>query len=120
MVAYTGCMLDTWQDGEIRDVHQDMMRLTSQIVVKTLFGVDVTNGLEEVGAAFETTLEEVSKRFRRPFPIPDSLPTPGNLRYRKAVRRLDQLIYSIIQQRRTRNLDGGDLLSMLLHAQEDA
>ncbi|MCI0530261.1 MAG: cytochrome P450, partial [Nitrospira sp.] len=119
MVACTERLLSTWQDGEIRDIHQDMMRLTSQIVVKTLFGVDVIGGLEEVEAAFETTLEEVSIRFRRPFRIPDSIPTPGNLRYRRAVRRLDELIYAIIQQRRANKPDSGDLLSMLLHTQDE-
>src|SRR5919199_5290694 len=37
MVAYTQQMLAAWQDGEVRDVHQEMMSLTLQIVAKTLF-----------------------------------------------------------------------------------
>jgi len=39
MVAYTNRLLDRWQDGFIRD--QDMMSLTSEIVSKALFDVDI-------------------------------------------------------------------------------
>src|SRR6202521_626751 len=40
MTDYTGQMLATWQDGETRDIHPEMMRLTLRIVVRTLFNVE--------------------------------------------------------------------------------
>lgn len=46
--------------------------------------------------------------------LPDWLPTPNNLHFRRAVRRLDDIIYRIIRQRRVSGEDRGDLLSMLL------
>ena len=52
-----------------------------------------------------------------PFPIPSWLPLPSNLRYRRAVRQLDTLVYDLI--RRPRREDAGDLLSMLLHARDE-
>lgn len=119
MVAYTERMLDTWQDGETHDVHQDMMRLTSQIAAKTFFGADVASEVEEVSAALGVATEEISVRVRRPFRIPDSIPTPGNLRYRRAVQSLDALVYTIIRLRRASTQDSGDLLSMLLRAQDE-
>jgi cytochrome P450 len=51
--------------------------------------------------------------------LPESVPTPANLRYRRAVRRLDGIIYSIIEERRLSGADTGDLLSMLLHAEDE-
>ncbi|NEQ54876.1 MAG: hypothetical protein F6K11_32930 [Leptolyngbya sp. SIO3F4] len=36
MVDYTQRMLETWQDGAVRDVSADMMRLVLDIVMKTL------------------------------------------------------------------------------------
>lgn len=48
------------------------------------------------------------------FSIPERIPTPGNLRFRRAIRYLDALIYNIIQRRRANGEDTGDLLSMLL------
>ncbi len=57
-------------------------------------------------------------RFQGLVPIPLWLPTPGNLRLRGAVRRLDAIIYGFIRQRRQNPTDHGDLLSLLLQAQD--
>ena len=119
MVDYTKKMLDTWQDQEVRDVHQDMMHLTSKIVAMTLFGAQVERDVEAMTAAFEVITEEFAVRFRRLVRIPDWVPTPNNLRYRKAVSRLDEVIYGIIRQRRVTGRDSWDLLSILLHAQDE-
>ncbi|MBV8488813.1 MAG: cytochrome P450 [Planctomycetaceae bacterium] len=47
------------------------------------------------------------------------MPIPSNLRYEQAARRLDRIILSIIARRRQSGEDRGDLLSMLLHAQDE-
>jgi cytochrome P450 len=47
MVAFTGRMLEGWRDGEVRDVHKEMMRLTLEIVVERA-SADVENGVVEV------------------------------------------------------------------------
>src|SRR2546425_9377191 len=44
--------------------------------------------------SLEVIIKEIAVRFRRPFPIPDSVPTPRNLRYRAAIHRLNDLIRS--------------------------
>jgi cytochrome P450 len=41
MVEYAERMVKTWQSGEKRNAHDDMMRLTREIVAKTLFDADV-------------------------------------------------------------------------------
>jgi len=46
------------------------------------------------------------------------VPTPANLRSAQAIRRLDQVIYAMIAARRSSGEDRGDLLSILLHAQD--
>ena len=48
MVEYTKRMLHGWRGGEERDAHQEMMRLTLQIVGKTLFDADVERDAQEV------------------------------------------------------------------------
>ena len=65
-------------------------------------------------------LAEISVRLRRPFRIPDGIPTPGNVRYRRALRRIDGLVARIITERRRSGEDRGDLLSMLLLARYEA
>ena len=113
-------MLERWREGEVRDIHQEMMHLTMEIVTKTLFDIELAGeAADEVGAAFDMANAEIASRFRRPFKIPDSIPLPSNLRYRRAVRRLDELVYGIIKERRSDQSDRGDLLSMLMAARDE-
>ena len=51
--------------------------------------------------------------------MPHWVPTPTNLRVERAARRLDRIILEIIAKRRASGEDRGDLLSMLLHAQDE-
>ena len=50
--------------------------------------------------------------------IPEGVPTPGNLRFRRA-ERLDTFIRHIVKQRRASGKDSGDLLSMFLNAHDE-
>ena len=119
MVSYTDRLVDGWRDGETRNVHEDMMRVTMEIVSKTLFDADVESDVEELGRSFEIVLREIAVRFRRPFKIPDSIPTPGNLRYRRGIRRLERLVFRILAERRADPHDRGDLLSILMSARDE-
>ena len=121
MVSFTGRLLEDWQDGEVRDVHAEMMRLTLEIVAKTLLDADIAGEAEGVGEALGKIMDYFSDQGSGSFlrMLPDSVPTPANLRYRRAVRQLDGIIYSIIAERRRSGADTGDLLSMLLHAEDE-
>lgn len=100
------------------DLHDAMMRLTLQVVGKTLFGADVERDAPQVGETLEVLLEFTSD-FRRLVMTPKWLPTRLNRQANRAVRQLTQIIDRIIQQRRESKEDTGDLLSMLLHAQDE-
>src|SRR6202795_2065851 len=84
MVEYTERLLHEWQDGEERDIHKEMMRLTLQIVGKTLFDADVEGDAHEIGKSLEELLE-IGANFRRTIFVPQWLPTPTNLRLEKAI-----------------------------------
>jgi cytochrome P450 len=118
MVEYTERLLHDWQDGEERDIHKEMMRLTLQIVGKTLFDADVERDAQEVGKSLELLLE-LGANFRRKIFIPHWLPTPTNLRQERAIRQIEKVLYRIIAEKRASGRDSGDLLSMLLAAQDD-
>lgn len=119
MVEHTQRMLESWQDGQTRDVHQDMMNLTLQIVAKTLFHADVAKEASDVGKAMEEIMAVFVERFRTPIFISQKIPTPSNRRFTRAVRRLDDIIYGIIGRRRSGGQNPADLLGMLLHAQDE-
>ncbi|MBI1880572.1 MAG: cytochrome P450, partial [Chloroflexi bacterium] len=119
MAAYTQAMLDTWQPEEVRDVHHELMQLTMAIVAKTLFDAETgTSEAGQIGATIDTLLMLFESRLNSLLFLPDSFPTPTNLRLRFATRRLDRIIYRFIRQHRATGQDQGDLMSLLLQAQD--
>jgi len=75
MVEYTERLLHEWKSGEERDAHQEMTRLTLQIVSKTLFDADVGHDAQEVGKSLELLLE-IGANFRRTIFVPTGCPRP--------------------------------------------
>jgi len=118
MVEYSERLLEGWRDGEDRDAHQEMMRLTLQIVGKTLFDADVARDAQEVGKSLELLLE-IGANFRRAIFVPHWLPTAANFRMKREIAQIEKILYRIIAERRRSGRDVGDLLSMLLTAQDE-
>lgn len=128
MVGYAERMLAGWQDGERRDIDREMSRLTMQVVAKTLFDADAVtaeeNTAEMIGKAV-ADLQDVSNRdYRRGMTLPEWLPTADNRKRRRAATVFNQYMEKIIAARRAGARDGkiadnGDLLSMLMLAQDD-
>src|SRR4030095_9562026 len=118
MTAFTERHVAGWKDRDIIEVHAEMMALTQAIVGKTLFDADVSGDAHEAGQAARVLAEDFGARLSSFRLIPYWLPTPRNLRARRAIRRLDQIIHRMIAERRASAEDRGDLLSMILHAQD--
>ena len=53
------------------------------------------------------------------FRIREQLPLPSTRRYRRAIGRIDEIIYRLIRERRASGHDPGDLLSRLLAARDE-
>jgi cytochrome P450 len=119
MAAFAERSLEGWRDGEMIDVHEEMMRLTLEIVAKCLFDADVGAEAKDVGRAMKVALEDFSSQ-RRLIRIPKSIPTPHNVRFEIAARRLDSIVRTIIEERRKSEEDRGDLLSMLMLAKDES
>jgi cytochrome P450 len=118
MVAYTQRLLEEWRPGQTRDVHAELMRLTLEIVAQTLFSASVSGQAGEVGRAMDT----VMRYWAGPaavFSWWQRLPTPGTFRFRRAMKRLNEILVGAIAQRRTGNSGPEDLLSRLLHARDE-
>lgn len=119
MAEYGAMTRDRWQDGETLDIAQEMMRVTLAIVGKTLFDADVESEAAEIRTAL-TDIMQLFNRITSPFPnLLMKLPLPSNFRFLKASKRLDATIYRIINEHRATGADRGDLLSMLLMAQDE-
>ncbi len=119
MTDYAARARDRWRDGERLDMAREMMRLTLAIVGKTLFDADVESDAREVGKAMSVVMD-LFNMLTIPFiEIIEKLPLPQIKRFDKARARLDRIIYRLIEERRASGKDRGDLLSMLLLAQDE-
>ena len=119
MVAFADRVQSGWRDGDTLDVASEMSRLTLLIVGKTLLDADVdaqtreiSEAMSQLMASFWTLMLPFGETLER-------LPIPYLRRGRRARERLDQIIYGIIRERRASGGDRGDLLSMLLLAQDE-
>ncbi|MGI6185714.1 MAG: cytochrome P450 [Brevibacillus sp.] len=120
MVRQGLAMMDRWKDGDIRDVHQDMMKVTLAIITETMFGKGLTEGVEKIGRAIEIGLQYVSNKASAIIDIPLGVPTPQNQKFQEAAKTLDKTIYEIIEERRRNGGEGrNDLLAMLLAARDE-
>jgi cytochrome P450 len=119
MVEYADRARQAWHDGATLDIAQEMSRLTLSIVGKTLFDADVQSQAAEVGVALTGVLETFWMTMLPFADLLDYLPVPKLRRARAARARLDGIIYGMIAERRRSSRDHGDLLSMLLSAQDD-
>jgi len=119
MVDRAAILRDQWPAGQPFDALQEMMRLTLAIVAKTLFSTDVDSEADEIGSAL-TQVFDLFEVILMPFSeILEKLPLPAVRRFKRARKRLDETIYRLIAERRACGGDAGDLLSMLLLAQDE-
>ena len=101
------------------DISTEMMELTLNIVAGAMFTTHVEGAIEVVSREIERTSEMATARFNNPFRLPVKYPTPTNLRERKAVKNLDDVLNPIIRERRKSTEQHHDLLAMLMEAKDE-
>jgi cytochrome P450 len=114
MVEKTLAAAARLEDGREIDLADEMMRLTLEIVGKALFDAELAGDASAVGEALTFSMRQMMDGMVRLVPTPPVVPTPGNLRLRHAVKRLDEIVYGMIRERRASGVDHGDMLGMLL------
>jgi len=120
MVQLTQEELATWQPYQEINIAQAMQRLTLRIILKALFNLDSPSEAIKLGDVFTTLISSPTRlptgvlgRFQTKLPF--SLYSKGLA----AKQALDNFVYNLIAQRRAEGQDVGDVLSMLLQAQDE-
>jgi cytochrome P450 len=119
MVDFTSRMISSWQPGETRDIHRDMMRLTLEIVARTLFNADVSGDAERVGQVLSEIVKPFASQATLKWILDNRLPTPAHFRFHRLARQIDEIVFRFIADRRASGRDEGDLLSTLLQSQDE-
>src|SRR5271168_1259297 len=124
MVDRAAVMREEWQPGREIDIAAEMMRLTLQVVARTLFNTDVTRDVQAINDEVNVIMDLYN--FLVALPRAEAmlhLPIPGLMRFRKARKRLDAVVHRMIEQHRQDSVgqgkDGGDLLSMLITSRDE-
>ncbi len=123
MVAETARTLSrwsgsSWRRGEPFDVVQEMTDLTLRIVFKSLFGPAADRHSERISDAQSVIDQHFDRMMATFFSLPHWVPTPANLRYRRALANLHGVIGGAIDERERGGQREDDLLSMLLEARD--
>lgn len=124
ILSATDAMLDRWQsqhnqhNKKALDISSELMALTLRVVTSTLFGADSDPPVEQVAAALETTLRILNKRTQSVF-LPENVPTPQNIKFRNALRVIDDIVNNYIRARRANASERDDLLSLLIQARDE-
>jgi cytochrome P450 len=109
---------DAQKAGEEIDLAVEMNHLTLAVVAATLFGSEVDAEAGDIAESLTVIIENFNRMLLPFWKYMRLLPTAKNRRLLEAHRRLDATIYRLISQRRAEGRDHGDLLSMLLAAED--
>jgi len=121
MIESTQRHIHDWRDGEQRDIAREMMALTLDVAVRTLFGTTLPAEAQQVGHSMTFLMRYQLGRQRSPLRIPETWPTPRNKRAHRERNYLDSLVYRIIDERRSQGDANhrSDLLSLLMGAMDE-
>jgi cytochrome P450 len=116
MYEETQRMLDDWEEGGTIDIPQAMMGLTMATATQSIFGENIGN--REAGDAIVRFIELFNDRSTTLFPLPVWLPTAKNRDIKHCLKVVKRQLQPMIDERRHSTLQGNDVLSILLRAQE--
>jgi cytochrome P450 len=107
-------MVSRWSDGDIICMNSEMMKLTLSIITRTMFGEEISEERkQEVADAVNETITRSSKLLYSPLQIPMSIPSPGNLRHKRALRTLDELVDEVLHSSQHHDTDDGTMVGLL-------
>ncbi|MGB7602014.1 MAG: cytochrome P450 [Candidatus Sulfotelmatobacter sp.] len=117
IVEESAQLRDSWNAGKRRDIAIDMMHLTLNIVARTLFATDLREEVYELAAAINRIMGLYN--FLVMLPAAEwlvHLRPPGLAAFVRARKRIDAVVYRMIDAHGRSGHDGGSLLDLLLAA----
>lgn len=120
MVSETQSIINNAPIGKALNISEAMGKLTIAIVGKAMFGTDAEGKIDIIRTEMDAYQKIGNILLRIPFQLPENTPDfPLLIRMKKSIRRLDQIVMEIIEKRRNGNERFGDLLDLLMDAQDE-
>ncbi len=117
IIHHTDRLLESWGHGGTREIMFEMMRTTMGIIADILFSLrDMQAEAKDLNWALTTVFEQLTLETAAVFSTPNWIPTPRNLREKRATGIIRDFIMAQIKQHRAAETDQGDMLSAMLRA----
>lgn len=119
VVTNSEVICSEWDNGQNLDMNREMMKLTQAIVVEALFNSSVEDSSKKLVDSLTTVINSFPRML---FPFSeylDNIPLPGILKFKRAMKVLDETVYSIIREKKNSGSGGYDLVSMLISARDE-
>lgn len=117
MTELTERELATWPRGQAVELHPKLQRLTLEIILRTVFGLDSGARLDSLRDLLTRILSfSDSPLSLLPPPPPWLARFTPMADFERLSAQVDELIYELIEQRRREDHDGDDVLALLLAA----
>ena len=98
-MQFTEEMLAGWRTGKTRNVHEEIMKMTTRVVTRTLFDSGVPPEIDEMGEASAVVMRRFSTQWNGLRMLLNLLPTAESRRFKQVMGRLDDYILGLIRER---------------------
>ncbi len=121
MIAITHEAIDAWPVGEAFPIHRTMQRITLDVILRTVFGLDDGDAHARIGGLLEQLLDVATwPPLLMPFMQHDLGRWSPWGRYQRLADEANRALLDIVQRRRAQGTAGRvDILSMLLDARDE-
>ena len=109
---------DKWHDGARVDIGKEMSALALSIVTRGVFGVGLQGRDEKIAASLDDAMSIFNIAMMPGGDLWERIPTIDK-RFRAARRDLDEIVYELIETKRSGDISGDDVLSILLRARDE-
>lgn len=113
-IAQTDAMVDRWRNSTVIDIHSEMLDLVLAIVGESLFGPEILNDFHKLSESMKFAMRHINVRSKSLFLFSDYFPTQQNRTFLSSMSEIDEIIYSLIRQRRKLDNERDDLLAIMI------
>jgi cytochrome P450 len=117
-------LIERWRaqhqgSGRPVEMLDEMMQVTASVILHSVFSTDSGDTLLRIKNSIETMVSHISQM--RPVQVPQWVPTPGNLRFRRAKKLVTDYIQELIARRRAIPTEQwpDDLLTKLMTTRDE-
>jgi cytochrome P450 len=113
--------LKTFKEGEVVNITQEILQFTMSVISRALFNDPLNGEIRKLVQLLEDLAGYATSWMKSPVKIPVNWPTLANNRYRRNVKMFDDIIFGIIDRRRSMpaGTEYHDLLDLLLNHLDD-